>query len=261
LQQWLTNLANVISDAAPDDEDANRVIRHLEQWSDQIYETEKELLLIAIEKKSHFAFDIIHWISQVTEILLAVSNAEACDQHSQGELKKNALWLISVLSWIPDDKASIAFVENFQLNEVLFEAGVDAHRCQCEEVVSRVCELLIGWTFKAGKYQNGRGSFEQGLYALAALCLEREHDGGQLMAALTVRLGQPGIPNDEIRARTARRLREKAATLYRLSRSLRSVTFSMENADHELLRPILGNIADLISPETVGEEVIVHHGF
>lgn len=191
----------------------------------------------------------------------AVSNAEVCDQHSQDKLKKNALWLIAVLSWVPDDKDSIAFVENFQLHEILFEVGIDAHRRQCEEVVSQACDLLIGWTFKAGKYQNGWGSFEQGLYALAALCLEREHDGTQLTAALTERLGKPGIPNAEIRDRTARSIREKAATLYRLNRSLKSVSFSMENADHEQLRPLLCNIADLISPETAGEEVVIHHGF
>jgi hypothetical protein len=35
----------------------------------------------------------------------------------------------------------------------------------------------------------------------------------------------------------------------------------MERSDHEQLRPLLESIADIVSPETVGEEVVIRHGF
>ena len=95
-----------ISEAQPDNADAQAVIRNIERWADDLYQTDKELLLAAIKAKSHFAFDMILWITGVTQILLAVSNAPACDDHSRKELRKHARWLIATLTWIPDDKES-----------------------------------------------------------------------------------------------------------------------------------------------------------
>jgi hypothetical protein len=57
---------------------------------------------------------------------MAVSEAPATDDHTKGELQRHAHWLISVLSWIPDDKDTISFVENLGLTELLFEVALDA---------------------------------------------------------------------------------------------------------------------------------------
>jgi hypothetical protein len=260
LLEWLTHLGNAISDSDADDENAKRVISLLSQWSDQLYDPIKELLLKAIDKKSHFTFDVIHWISQVTQTLLAVSNAGACDDHHKDELRKNARWLICVLSWIPEGQESTAFIENFQIKELLFEAALDAFRRECNEVADSVEKLLLVWAFKAGKFQNGWGTFEHTLYALAALALERGQID-QSLVRLTEKMATPDIPSEEIRARAARNIREQAATFYRLRHSLRSVEISMERSDHEQLRPLLESIADIVSPETVGEEVVIRHGF
>ena len=35
---------------------------NIEEWADGMYKTEKELLLQAVVRRSHFTFDIIHWI-------------------------------------------------------------------------------------------------------------------------------------------------------------------------------------------------------
>ncbi|MCD6476339.1 MAG: hypothetical protein J7K85_08800 [Anaerolineaceae bacterium] len=262
LQGWLTNLGNAVSGTNSDNEDAKKIIRHFLQWSNQLHITQREILLIVIEKKSQLAFDVIHWISQITQILLALSNTDACNDHSKDGLRKNALRLISVLSWVPDDKESITFIENYQLTEVLFSTGLDAHHRQCEGVASKTNDLLIDWAFKAGKYQTGGGSFEQSLYALVALSLERDQVSGvQLTTALTKRLLKVDIPNVEIRAQTARNMREQAATLYQLRYSLQSVQLSMERADNKHLQPLLKQIADQISPETAGETVNVHYAF
>lgn len=117
--------------------------------------TEKELLLHAIEKQSQFTFDVIHWITKLTSMLLAVSNAPACPIHIQDKLRKNALWLISVLSYVPDDKETVQFVENFRMTEILFEAAMDAHNRDCEEISNSIRDLLLSWTLKAGRFQTG----------------------------------------------------------------------------------------------------------
>lgn len=142
-----------------------------EDWADDLYQTEKELLLSAIKAKSHFAFDMIHWITGVTEILLAVSNAPACDHHSQVELRKHARWLIATLTWIPDDKDTVTFVENFRMTEMLFEATMDARTRGCDDIATEIGKYLLSWTFKGGKYQTGWGILEKGLCGLAAFVL------------------------------------------------------------------------------------------
>jgi hypothetical protein len=73
--QQLVALGNAVAQRGPEDKNARRVVNNLEEWADGRYATEKELLLEAIKQRSHFTFDVIHWIKQVTAVLLFVSNA------------------------------------------------------------------------------------------------------------------------------------------------------------------------------------------
>ena len=136
--QQLVALGNAVAQRGPEDKDAHRAVNNLEEWADGRYATEKELLLEAIKQRSHFTFDVIHWIKQVTAVLVLVSNAPACNERTQEELRGHALWLISVLSFIPDDKETVAFVENFQLTETLFDAAYEAHYGDCPELAGRL---------------------------------------------------------------------------------------------------------------------------
>ena len=216
LRSRLTALANAISKAPPDNTDAQSVIRNIERWADGLYQVEKELLLEAVKAKSHFAFDMIHWITGVTEILLAVSNAPACDQHSQQELQKHARWLIATLTWIPDDKESVKFVENFQMTETLFEAAVNARNRGFDEIAKEIGENLLSWTFKGGRYQTGWGVLGRGLSGLAALALMGgDEELAGLRTAIAARVSGESAPGQEIRDRAAREILERAANLHR----------------------------------------------
>ncbi len=79
LMSWLTDLTNALSKAEPSDKVAQRVVGHIAEWADGLYQTEKELLLLAIEKRSQFTFDLVHWIVHITKLLLALSCANVCD--------------------------------------------------------------------------------------------------------------------------------------------------------------------------------------
>jgi hypothetical protein len=248
----LTALANAISEAQPDNADAQSVIRNIERWADGLYQTEKELLLAAIQAKSHFAFDMIHWITGVTEILLAVSNAPACDHHSQQELRKHALWLIATLTWIPDDKGTVTFIENFRMTETLFEAAIDARNRGCDEIAEKIGESLLSWTFKGGRYETGWGILERGLCGLAAFALM----GGdeqvlEFTTALSAHLSRESAPAQEIRDRAAREILERAESLYRQGHWSSRIDMAIDRSDHEKLRPLLAEIAGLLSPSMV----------
>lgn len=257
LQQWLTDLANALSDAPADDEHAQRVIRNVGQWAKELYRTEKELFLLAIEKKSHFTFDVIHWIAHVTKLLLAVSNAAACDERSRNEIRRHALWLVHVLGWVPDDMDAVSFVENLQMTETLFDIALDAHQRDCEEVSLKVGKTLLSWAFKGGKHQTGWGILHQSMFALATLAILR--GGGahsdQLKQTISEYLAGENPPDQELCDQASREIRRKAATRYGQEFSLSRIEHAMQNVDHEQLTLLLTEIADILSPDTAGEPV------
>lgn len=249
----LTALANALSDAKADDTDAQSVIRNIEQWADDLYKTEKELFLAAIKAKSHFMFDMIQWITEATEILLAVSNAPACDEYCQQELRKHARGLIAVLTWIPDDKETITFIENFQMTETLFDAAVDARNRDCEDIAKEITDILLTWTFKGGKYQTGWGILERGLCGLAVFAL-RQGDAqvALLKSKVSELLAKDSAPVREIRDHVARDIRKRAAILYKQENWTSSIEIAIAQVDHQKLRPLLEDIANSLSPNSHG---------
>ena len=253
LQKWLADLANAIAEAKPDDETAQRLTQHIGEWANGLYETEKEILLAAIQKRSYFTFDIIHWIAHITKLLLAVSNAPACEAHTRDDLRKHALWLIAVLSWVPDDREVINFVENFRMTEIVFEAAHDAYNRGCNEVAAEARDLLLSWAFKAGKYETGWAILERACYGLAALDLLQKKDGSSLIVAISERLAKEGALGQAIRDRAAREIRRQAATLRDNRYTLSRIEHAMGQVDPDKLRELLKEISDLLSPGSAQE--------
>ncbi len=247
----LAELVNRISQAAPEDADAHRVVQNIEQWADRICHTEKDLLLVAITEKSHFTFDMIHWITDVTDILLATSNAPACDQYTRDKLREHAYRLISTLNWIPDNEGTVTFVEHFRMTETLFGAAIDAHNRGCNEIAEKIGEILLSWAFKGGKYQTGWGILERGLYGVAVFAQMRgEEQTAGLMPAIEFHLSGKSAPEQEIRDLAARNIRERAITLFRKGHRSSHIEMAMAEANHEKLRLLLEEIAGLLSPDT-----------
>lgn len=255
LRGRLTKLVNALSEAQPGNADAQTVIRNIERWADGLYQAEKELLLAAIKAKSHFAFDMIHWIAGVTEILLAVSNAPACDQHTQQEFRKHALWLISTLTWIPDDKDTVTFVENFQMTATLFEAAMGARTRGCDDIANKIAKMLFSWTFKAGRCQTGWGILERGLCGLAVLAaMEGDERVAWIRTALTSQLASKSAPEQEVRDHAAGEILERAASLYKHGHWSSQIDMAIARSDHRKLSPLLEEIATLLSPEAAHQK-------
>ena len=251
----LSQLVNVVADAPADDMNARQVIVNFEEWADGMYQTEKDLLLNAIEKRSQFTFDMINWITAVTTMLIALSNAAACDAHTKEKLRKHAARLIAVLSWVPDDEETVKFVENFQMTETLFEAAVDARRRGCPELADNIDNILLSWTFKAGRHQTGWAILEKSVYGIATLVLLADDADAEtrLKAEISSRMTAGGLPNKELRDRAALEIRWRAASLFRNGHWSSAIENSMAESDHQRLQPLLEEIADLISPETKGK--------
>ena len=253
--QKLIALGNAIAQRGVEDKHARRVVDNVEEWADGRYATEKELLLEAIKQRSQFTFDVIHWIKQVTVVLVFVSNAPACDERTQEELRKHALWLISVLSFIPGDKETVEFVENFQMTETLFEAACDALRRECRELATDITGLLISWLFKAGRYPTGWGILERAVYGVATLALLAEGDGAipRVKAEMAKCVAAGELPDQSATDHAALEIRGRAQTLYREGHWGSAIEREMAQLDHAKLQPLLEELADLISPGTKGQ--------
>lgn len=192
---------------------------------------------------------MIRWITGATEILLAVSNAPACGHHRQAELKKHARWLIATLTWIPDDKDTVTFVENYQMTETLFEAAMDARNLGCNDVAKEIAGYLLSWTFKGGKYMTGWGVLERGLCASAVIALTGEdRDVDALKSDVVSRVQADGAPQQDVLDHAARGIRDRADRLPARGYWLSRIELAISETDHRTLAPLLEEIAGMLSP-------------
>ncbi|OAN77242.1 hypothetical protein A8B81_15745 [Sulfitobacter pontiacus] len=246
----LTKLINAVIERPATDDDAKRIIGHLSDWSDGIYEAEKQLLLAAVKKQSFLALDLINWICHITEVLVDASTAPAASDHSRTELKRNATWLISVLDWLPDEKETVAFVENFRFIEQLFDIALRMHVREEDEIAEAARDILLRWSLKAGKHPTGWGSLERASVALCVLAAWKEGSGWVtwLKGEFTTRLAGTLI-DKEIRKRAADELREIAQSPSDDRRALGSVSYHMTRVDHGRFAEGMNAVADLLDPE------------
>lgn len=247
LMSRLTELTHKISSSKPDDEAAQRVIGHIEEWSNELYQTEKDLLLQAIEKRSQLTFDLVRWIVHITKLLLAISCSDVCNDHQREKLRRSAHTLICVLSWIPDNKESITFVERCSIANRIFESAIDAHERGCDTETFEIRNLLLSWTCKVSKYQTGWASLTKACCGLACLNLILELSDDKLFTDIDSYLSKDDAPNFDVRSRAAFDLHEEANE-YRSRYGYDDIDKAMAHVDRSRLKVLLHGIADKISP-------------
>jgi len=246
LMSRLTELTNALLEAESKNEDAQRIIRHIVKWADGLYHAEKELLLMAIEKKSHLTFDLVHWIVHITKLLIAVSCADACDKLNSGELRKSAQWLIAVLSSIPDDEETIRYIETYRIADKFVEVALDAHKRGCDNEATEIRKLLLAWTFKAGKYDTGWASLETACCGLASLNIIFGLPDEDLTQEIDMYLSRKKAPSIDIRSRAVTGLLRESEK-YRTGFGLNSIDTAMLKVDQAKLRVLLRDIAGHLS--------------
>ena len=251
LRGKLTSLVNQLLKMPADNARAGEIIRNIETWADQIYDPQKALLLLAVQKRSSFAFDVIAWAVGISELLNALSNAPACPQHLKEDLRRHAIWLVSTLSWLPGDKDSVDLAESCSLTKNLFEAACDGYQRGCPEFYESCKELLMAWAKKGGKHENGWGVLETSAKGLAALAI-REGGTPEVTAALKTRfremLASEGAPPIEVRTRAAANLAKGANELRRFD-AFHPIDRMLAQQDHAIVRALLLEMADVVAVE------------
>jgi len=250
----MTELVNALAnDELANDRDAKKVLSNVEKWADGLYIAAKQVLLAAVENKGNFVFDIIHWISHITKVLLAFANSPACDDHLQSKLQKHALWLVASLSWIPDTEEAITSVQKWSFLDCLFETALDAQSRGYEDISCEIQDIIFGWAFKAGKYKTGRRSFEDAIYALAALVLlPGKSTPEALVEKIVDKLAKPEILDNEVLEVAARGIHRKASEVQQVRYSI--VDNVMRNVDQSRKSELLYAIAHKLSPASSNRE-------
>ena len=244
----LERLADAISAAKEDDTDAQLLIQNIERWTDGHHHIERELLIKSISVGSPFTFDLAHWITGVTIILLRVSNAAACIRSMREKLRSQARRLISTLNWIPSDEKAVEFVESFQLTDLLFGAAMDARSHGCVDIADAIGGSLLSWAFKGGSLLTNRGVLERGLCGCAVIALSgRCADVKALMGNIESRVQAECGPAKSVLEGAATGIRERAESLpLRGSRASR-IDQAILQADYRSLAPLLNEIAAVLS--------------
>ncbi len=251
----LTQLGNALAQREAGDALASRVIDHLEIWADGLSGSQKDLLLLSVEKRSPFFFDIAHWIAQVSEVLLFVAAAPAAREHARGELRKHARWLASTLSWIPADVESVKFVEGWSHRGNMTDLALRCRRLGEEETYQAVERIMFNWALEAGKHHTGWDTLGQWLLALAGLALTSGDgkDATMLKGRLSTKLTLADAPSQKMRDRAARCLREAANEVSQREFEIDRVKQLLSSGDNAATRLLLTEMANILSPGTKDE--------
>jgi hypothetical protein len=253
----LTQLGNALAERETGDALASRVIDRLEIWADGLFDSQKDLLLLSVEKRSPFFFDIAHWIAHVSEVLLFVAAAPAAHEYARGELRKHAHWLASTLSWIPADVESAKFVEGWSHRDNMTDLALRCRRLGEEETYQAVERIMFNWALEAGKHHTGWDTLGQWLLAVAGLALTSGDDNNATMlkGRLSTKLTHADAPNQEMRDRAARCLREAANEVRQREFEIDRVKQLLSSGDNAATRLLLTEMANILSPGTKDEPV------
>jgi len=230
----LTALTDFIINAKADDENSERVVRHVQGWADELWKPHRELLQRAVEKRSQLTFDLIHWISQVSQMLMAMAAARVTNAHLGADLRNSALSLAMTLSWIPQDKETIDIAERFLLYEEFLNMAQAAQEYEATDISEKIQEVMLDRACSVAAEEAGGQSLTQTLQGMCVLAVKSGEANAitDLQKRLEERLSRGNGLSQEYRDRTAMRISKS-------DHSLSGMGFAMSQVDRQLLQQAL----------------------
>lgn len=249
----LGELTNVLLKADVGDEHAQQVARNVEEWAEELHRPIKDLLLLSVEKQSIFTIILIQFVHSVTEALLAMASAECCRDYERDELRKHALWLVSVFSWLPTEPDPALHVHNLSFIEYLLRIARAARQWGGDDVLEEVRKRLLTWSIAVSLDQ--WDVLENGIYALAAIAVAQgEGEPDRLLRDLQAKLNEAYVGKDT-RNHVARELRAKAENLRERQFETNVIQLALTSVDREQIKALLRSAADILSPDTRDEPI------
>ena len=192
----LKRVANALLECPAGDDRAGNCVANLHEWAERTMPMAKALMVLALEKRSPFTFDILHWIKDIIEVLLAAARAPVSEEHFCVALEEQAHRWTLVLSWIPDDAESLDCAATWSGTSVMFEIAEAATKWHSEKVYEAAQRNLLRWALRSSRRENAWHNVEEAMLALAAVALKspRDADGALLKSQLGMALQAEHIP-------------------------------------------------------------------
>ncbi|EDJ4875658.1 hypothetical protein ABVV01_001918 [Salmonella enterica] len=249
--QQFKGLVNYLIDTKIDDNSPDTIVRNIEAWASKLSQSQKEVLLVAAQRRSFFIYDLIHWNVMVCQGLLILSESELCDEHHSEKLKKHSVWLIATLSWLPEEQEVVTFVNNGSFVDSIFEAAMMGLTLNSADFYAMCKKILEGWVKKTAEHMSTRSGFEEAIKSLVALTVnEGSNDAeNKLLEKLKNILAEIKSPSKELQELTARHLLRSAKT-YRYQAGLYSpVDIFLSQCDPDSTVSLFTKIAEILTAE------------
>lgn len=248
----IKEIVNYLIDNKIEAESSKVIIRNVEKWADKLYQSQKEVLLVAANKRSSFIYDLIPWNVMVCEVLLALSESQLCDDYHSEKLKKHSIWLIATLSWIPEEQEVVTFVNNGSLVDSIFEAAMMGLSRNSPEFYDMCKKILEGWVKKTAQHVSTRSGFEDAIKSLVALTVKEGTDDAQnkLLDKLKDILSKIKSPSKELRELTARHLLRNTKDYRYRAGFYSSVDIFLSQCDTDSTVALFTKVAEILNAES-----------
>lgn len=247
----IKEIVNYLIDNKIEAESSKVIIRNVEKWADKLYQSQKEVLLVAANKRSSFIYDLIPWNVMVCEVLLALSESQLCDDYHSEKLKKHSIWLIATLSWIPEEQEVVTFVNNGSLVDSIFEAAMMGLSRNSPEFYDMCKKILEGWVKKTAQHVSTRSGFEDAIKSLVALTVKEGTVDAQnkLLDKLKDILSKIKSPSKELRELTARHLLRNTKDYRYRAGFYSSVDIFLSQCDTDSTVALFTKVAEILNAE------------
>lgn len=254
LSSRLQQLTNALLDCPAEDEKAKKCIANLHEWAKRMQPIIKDILILAIEKRSKFTLDILHWVGDIVEVLLAAASAPASNEHFGSELREQAKRWVWVLSWIPDDAESIDCASAWSATSKIFGFAEAARKWNSEEVFEAAQRTLLGWALRPARRVNAWHDVEEAILASVAVALKSpdDPDGGAFAAKLKKALQAEQLPPAELLNGTAQGLMRCIDDYDQERLRTKSWDHILKAFDPDKRRQLLTDVANLLQDAAQG---------
>jgi hypothetical protein len=248
LRSRLKQLTNALLKCPADDEKAKKCVTNLHEWAKRTQPIAKDILILAVERRSKFTFDILHWVSSIVEVLLAAASAPASNEHFGSGLREQAKHWAWVLSWIPDDAESIICASDWSATSVMFEIAGAARKWNSDEVFEAAQQTLLRWALRPARSTNARRGIEEAMLASVAIALKsaNDPDGVAFVIRLKEALKAEHLPPAELLNGAAKGLMRCIDDYDRNHHGTKGWDHILKAFDPERRRKVLTDVANLL---------------
>ncbi|NOQ31410.1 MAG: hypothetical protein GQ570_09830 [Helicobacteraceae bacterium] len=220
-----------------------KIIENIEKWSDSICHENGELFELALTNNSDVAPQLVNFISNISKCLMKLSTLEIVDGKLSSKLEKNALWLISIFTFIKEDENVINLLEMHNFTDTIFELAVCAYSYNLIDITVEIRDILLSCGFRGQKVNDQNRILAKALGSSIYINTLLDKSCDDLIAVIKIELNKHDLTN-EIKTTATNDLQNIFNIYPSFNLSIEKSLNSLE--DREELMNYINSISELI---------------